>query len=345
MAEQNTARAFWVQEPGRGAIVRETLSPPAEGEVRVRTRYSAVSRGTESLVFRGEVPATLAASMRCPHQAGAFPAPVKYGYITVGVVEGGRGAEAEALMGRSVFCMHPHQDRYVVPVGDVIPLPGDVPAERAVLSPNLETAVNGVWDAGVGIGDRVAVVGAGVVGCLVARLCAAIPGTEVLAVDPEPSRAAVADALGFGWASEPPVDYEADVVFHASATEAGLRAALRLAGVESTVVELSWFGAAPISLPLGGAFHPRRITLRSSQVGRLPPERAPRWSHRRRMELALRLLGDPALDVLIRSESRFDDLPETLARLASSPAGDVLCHRISYDAEPDPHGKPDLGST
>ena len=156
MAEQNTARAFWVQEPGRGAIVREALPAPSEGEVRVRALYSAISRGTESLVFRGEVPSELAGSMRCPHQAGDFPGPVKYGYISVGVVEAGLGSEAEALVGREVLCLHPHQDRYVVPFSDVVPLPEGVPAARAVLAPNLETAVNGVWDSGAGIGDRVA---------------------------------------------------------------------------------------------------------------------------------------------------------------------------------------------
>ncbi|MBT8335727.1 MAG: zinc-binding alcohol dehydrogenase [Gemmatimonadetes bacterium] len=330
MAEQNTARAFWVREPGRGAIVGETLAAPAEGEVRVRALYSAVSRGTESLVFRGEVPAELAASMRCPHQTGEFPGPVKYGYASVGVVEAGRGAAAEALVGREILCLYPHQDRYVVPAADVVPLPAGLPAERAVLAPNLETAVNGVWDSGAGVGDRVAVVGAGVVGSLVAWLCSATAGSDVLAIDPEPSRAEVAEALGFRWAPEAPRDFEADVVVHASATEAGLCTALELAGVESRVVELSWYGARPVSVPLGGAFHPRRITIRSSQVGRLPPERAPRWDHRRRMELALRLLREPALDALIRSESAFDDLPQVLETLAASSGGDVLCHRVVY---------------
>ncbi len=319
------ARHFRVRVPGSGEIVAAPLPARQDGEVLVRARFSGISRGTESLVFRGEVPESQHAAMRAPFQEGDFPGPVKYGYASVGeVLEG-----PPELVGRDVFCLHPHQDRYVVPASAVVPLPASTPAARAVLAANMETAVNGVWDARPGPGDRIVVVGGGVVGMLAAWLCAALPGARVTLVDPDPSRAAPAAALGVELEAEPPVGADADLVVHASGTPEGLADALGLAGPEATVLELSWFGARGVTLPLGEAFHARRLTLRSSQVGSIPPERAPRWTHARRLALALELLGDPALDALVTGECAFDELPDTMARLAADGAG-VLCHRVRY---------------
>jgi threonine dehydrogenase-like Zn-dependent dehydrogenase len=329
MAQQNTATAFWVRAPGSGELRTTVLGDPGEGEVLVKALFSAISRGTESLVFRGGVPESLHQSMRCPFQEGSFPGPVKYGYMSVGVVEAGAGPEAAALIGRTVFCLHPHQDRYLVPAGSVVLLPSGVPPERAVLAANLETAVNGVWDGAPGVGDRVVVVGAGVVGLLAAWLCSRIPGVELTVVDPAPARAPIAEELGLQLSSDVPSAIDADLVFHASGTPEGLRSALRAAGQEATVVELSWFGDRMVPLPLGENFHPRRILLRSSQVGHIPPSRSPRWDHRRRMGLALRLLRDPVLDHLITGESAFAALPAVMERL-SKHGEDTLCHRIRY---------------
>jgi 2-desacetyl-2-hydroxyethyl bacteriochlorophyllide A dehydrogenase len=330
MSDVNTVRGFWIQEPGRGAIVERPLSRLGEGDVLIRSLYSGISRGTETLVFRGEVPASQHHTMRCPFQEGGFPGPVKYGYTSVGRVEEGRGDDARALVGRTVFCLHPHQDRYVVPAGTALPLPEGLPPERAVLAAYMETAVNGVWDAEPGPGDQIVVVGGGVVGLLVARLSAAVPGTEVLLVDTNPARASVAEALGLPFATEVPEDVTADIVVHASGNPGGLKDALAATGTEGRLIELSWYGTRPVSLPLGEEFHARRITLRSSQVGRIPPARAPRWSHGRRLALALRLLRDPALDVLVTGESPFEELPAVLERLARD-GGETLCHRIRYD--------------
>jgi threonine dehydrogenase-like Zn-dependent dehydrogenase len=258
---------------------------------------------------------------------------VKYGYMSVGVVESGRGPDARELVGHTVFCLHPHQDRYVVPASAVTPLPGAVPPERAVLAANMETAVNGLWDAGPGVGDRVLVVGGGVVGMLVAHLARGIPGSEVTLIDPQPGRADVAAALGIPFRQAMPAAPDADVVIHASGAPDGLVDALSGAGVEARVVEMSWYGDRAVPLPLGEAFHSRRLTLRSSQVGRIPPERAPRWSHGRRMALALGLLSDARLDALMTGESPFDDLPLVMERLARA-GDDTLCHRIRYDPRP-----------
>jgi 2-desacetyl-2-hydroxyethyl bacteriochlorophyllide A dehydrogenase len=329
MTAENTCTAFWVREPEVGDLRESELRNPAPGQVRVRTLFSGISRGTEALVFRGEVPASQFHAMRCPFQEGDFPGPVKYGYMSVGVVERA-GSRAEAsLEGRRVFCLHPHQDRYVVPVEAVSSLPEGLPPERAVLAANMETALNGVWDARPGPGDRILVVGGGVVGLLTAWLCAAVPGVELLVVDPNPSRGKAAAALGLSLSEVVPADFGADLVIHASGTPEGAASALEAAGPEATVVELSWFGDRPVPLPLGESFHARRLTIRSSQVARIPPYRAPRWDHGRRMALALRLLRDPALDVLLTGESPFQELPAVMERLARD-GGDTLCHRIRY---------------
>lgn len=322
-----TARQFWIRSPGHGEIVTADLPPRQEGDVLVRTLYTGISRGTETRVYRGEVPASQHDAMRAPFQEGAFPGPVKYGYSNVGeVLEG-----ADELVGRAVFCLYPHQDLYRVPATAVTPLPDGVPPARAVLAANVETALNAVWDGRPGPGDRIAVIGAGVVGLLTAWLSAHLPGAEVVAVDVDPTRADVASELGVPLTSEAPPGFEADLVVHASGQPEGLRTALSAAGREATVLELSWYGDRAVALPLGEEFHARRLTLRSSQVGHVPPERAPRWSRRRRMELAVDLLADARLDALISGESDFDELPSVMQRLSEGPTG-VLCHRIRFAA-------------
>jgi threonine dehydrogenase-like Zn-dependent dehydrogenase len=294
-------------------------------DVLVRTRYSAVSRGTEALVFGGRVPASEHQRMRAPFQTGDFPGPVKYGYASVGrVEEGPTGWE-----GRIVFALYPHQTAYIVPAAAVHEVPADVPAARAVLAANMETAVNGVWDADPRAGDTVAVVGAGTVGCLVAWLIGRIPGCRVTLIDQNPARASVARALAVGFASPSMAVGDCDLVVHASGSPAGLPLALRLAGIESTVVEMSWYGNQEVTLPLGEAFHARRLRIVSSQVGRVAPAQRARWDHARRLALALSLLADPALDALITAETSFDALPQTMQELAAA-SGDTICHRIRY---------------
>jgi threonine dehydrogenase-like Zn-dependent dehydrogenase len=320
------AQAFWVTAPGRGEIRTQPLQPPKPGELLIRTLASGISRGSESLVFRGEVPQSERRRMRCPFQEGDFPAPVKYGYSTVGVVEEG----PDAYLGRRVFCLYPHQDRFVVAETAVIEIPADVPDRRATLAANMETAVNGLWDATPGPGDRIAVIGAGVVGCLLATLAARLPGAEVELIDTDRTREAVAAVLGCRFAGSQQAAAEADLVIHASGTPEGLATALTIAGFEATVLEMSWYGERIVPLALGGAFHSRRLTLRSSQVGSLPASRRQRWSHRRRLALALSLLRDPVLEVLLSGESEFTELPELMPRLAAAPAG-VLCHTLRYD--------------
>ena len=322
------ARAFWLVEPGRGEIRPATLPKPSADEVQVRTLWSGISRGTESLIFRGQVPEREYDTMAAPFQDGRLPGPVKYGYLNVGTVESG----PTDLAGRTVFCLYPHQTKYVVPATAVVTVPPDVPAERAVLAGTVETAVNTLWDAGPLVGDRVAVVGAGMVGSCVARLLSQIPGVHVTLVDTNPDRAAVAAAFGVDFALPGDAPEGNDLVVHASATSAGLTRSLELLGPEGTVVDASWYGDAPVTLPLGGAFHSSRLTIRSTQVGEVASARRSRRTRRDRLALAVELLVDPAYDVLLTGSSTFDELPETMAAIASgSLAG--LCHTINYEDE------------
>ncbi|WP_027347175.1 zinc-dependent alcohol dehydrogenase [Hamadaea tsunoensis] len=318
------ARSFWVAAAGVGEIRTEVIPAPGPGEIQVRSLFSAVSRGTETLVFRGEVPPSQYAVMRAPFQEGDFPAPVKYGYLNVGVVEAG---DPEWL-GQTVFCLHPHQTEYVVPASAAVRVPQGVPARRAVLAGTVETAVNAAWDAAPLIGDRITVVGAGMVGCCVARVLAGIPGTDVELVDVDGSRADTAAALGVRFAAPATATGGRDLVVHASASAAGLNLALGLARTEGTVLELSWYGDREVGIRLGESFHSGRLTVRASQVGRIAPARRDARTYADRLGLALELLRDPAYDALITGESPFDELPAVLRSLAAGrPA---LAHLIRY---------------
>jgi len=319
------ARAFWIVEPGRGEIRDEIVAEPAADEVAIRTLYSGISRGTEALVFAGRVPVSEHQRMRAPFQAGEFPAPIKYGYANVGIVERG----PRSLQNRTVFALYPHQTRYVVPASSAHVLPEGVPPARAVLAANLETAINGLWDASPQVGDRITVIGAGTVGCLVAWIAGRMPGCHVELVDVNPARAAVAGALGVRFVSPEAAAGDADVVVHASGSATGLELALRVAGFEATIIEMSWYGDRTVALALGEGFHARRLTLRSSQVGHVAATQRARWDTRRRMQLALSMLTDSSPDALITGESAFEALPDVMAQLAAAP-GNTLCHRIRY---------------
>ena len=313
------ARAVWYTAPGVVEIRTSPLQSVAPDKALVRTAFSGISRGTERLVMSGAIGQPEWERMRAPLQEGAFPFPVKYGYCATGTVEDG----PDALKGRAVFCLHPHQDWFVADAAMLVPVPDAVPVRRATLAANMETALNAVWDSGASAGDRIVVVGAGIVGLLVAYLAARLPGADVTVVDVAPERRAVAESLGARFAAPDAAPRGgADVVFHTSASAPGLNIAIDCAGMEATVVELSWYGDREVPTRLGGTFHSQRLRLQSSQVGQVSPGRRPRWSYRRRIEMALGLLADPALDTLVADEIAFADAPTELPRiLASSAAG------------------------
>jgi threonine dehydrogenase-like Zn-dependent dehydrogenase len=322
------AHAFWLRAPGRGEIRPVALPEPGPEKVLVRTLRSGISRGTETLVFRGRVPPGQYAEMRAPFQEGEFPGPVKYGYLNVGAVEHG----PPELRGRTVFCLYPHQTAYVVPARAVGVVPEGVPPARAVLAGTVETAVNALWDAAPLLGDRVTVVGAGMVGCCVAYLLSRFPAVQVTLVDVNESRAGVAAALDVDFALPAGAADARDLVVHASATSAGLQLSLDLLAPEGTVIDLSWYGDSEVGLSLGGAFHSRRLAIRASQVGTVSPARRARRTAAQRLALALDLLRDPAFDALLTGQSRFDELPDVMERLSAGSLR-ALCHTITYDGE------------
>jgi threonine dehydrogenase-like Zn-dependent dehydrogenase len=263
--------------------------------------------------------------MRAPYQTGDFPYPVKYGYAAVGAVEAG----PSALIGRSVFALYPHQTRFVLPARALVPLPEGLPPRRAVLAANMETALNAIWDSGALPGQTIAVIGAGLVGCLIGFLAARLPGAKVTLIDRLPERAGTAEGLGLGFSTPDKAEKGAEIIFHTSASEAGLRLALEIAAFEGRIVEASWYGDRQVSLPLGASFHSQRLQLISSQVGSVSPAMRARVTHRQRLETALRLLDDARLDALITEEVAFEDLPAVLPRLLAADA-DGIATAILY---------------
>jgi NADPH:quinone reductase-like Zn-dependent oxidoreductase len=321
------AQALWYMAPGHAEIREEKLLALRPGEVRVRALFGALSRGTEALVLAGRVPASEFERMRAPFMGGSFPFPVKHGYSTVGRVEAGPAD----LLGRMVFVLHPHQSLFDVPSSAAVVLPDGVPSARAVLAANMETALNAVWDAGPGPADRIAIVGAGVVGALAAFLCGRLPGSQVTLVDINPARAELARKLGVDFAKPAAAPADCDLVIHVSGTAEGLSSALELAGEEATVLEVSWYGDGPVAVPLGAAFHSRRLRLVSSQVGHIAPSHRPRWTHGRRLAVAVALLTDPRLDALLAPAVAFGDLPARLPDILNPKSG-ILCQLIAYSA-------------
>lgn len=319
------AVAFWIDEPGVGALRRESIPPAGDGEVLVRTSHTGISRGTEASVFLGHTPVGERERMRAPFQEGDFPGPVKYGYLNVGVVEHG----PDALLGRTVFTLFPHQSAFVAPADAVVPVPDGVPARRAVLAGAVETAVNVLWDAAPLIGDRVTIVGAGMIGCCVARLARGIPGLDAVLVDVDPSRRTVADRLGVGFAEPPDAPGDRDLVINASGSGAGLQLALESVVTDGEVIEASWYGDRPVTLALGADFHSRRLAIRSSQVGAVARRRRGTRSTRDRLTLALDLLQDDAFDALLTGDSPWSELPSVMAALATGRSSE-LCHTIDW---------------
>ncbi len=283
----------------------------SHGDALVRTLYSGISRGTERLVFEGRVPASETERMKGPNMAGAFPFPVKYGYCAVGVVEDGPAD----MVRRSVFALHPHQAHFALPPAELTLLPAGLPPRRAVLAANMETALNALWDSGAGPGDKIAIVGAGVVGLLIAAIAAKLPGADATIVDVDAARAPLAASLGCAFSVDGVGAEDADIVFHASASAAGLNTAITLAAFEGTIIELSWHGLGETPVALGGAFHSRRLKLLSSQVGHISDSRRARWSYARRMAKALELLADERLDALITDDIPFNEAPSRLPAL------------------------------
>ena len=319
------SQSLWYVAPERVEIRSETLGPLPKNSVQVRTLFSALSRGTESLVFKGLIPESEYIRMGAPFMGGKLPFPVKYGYSNVGRIELG----PPELIGRLVFSLMPHQSIFQTDAANILLIPEEIPAQRAVLAANMETALNAVWDAAPGPGDRIVIIGAGVLGCLIAYLCGHLPGAEVTLVDINPEREDIATTLGVQFSSPELAPKDCDLVIHCSASAAGLSTAIASAGEEATILELSWYGSNKIDVSLGGAFHSRQLKLQSSQVGHVSLSRRPRWSHRRRLTAALGMLIDSRLDSLLTKPISFETLPSELPKIFGAQSS-ALCCLIQY---------------
>ncbi|MFE4194496.1 zinc-binding alcohol dehydrogenase [Paenarthrobacter sp. NPDC056912] len=322
--QEYEAQAYWVTKTGHGELRSESIPKPGEGEALVRTLFSGVSRGTERVVHEGRVPTRVAERMHAPHQEGDFPGPVKYGYLSVGTVEEG----PDEWRGQTVFSLHPHQDLYVVPTDQLTLIPDDVPARRAVLTGIVEVAINALWEAGPRLGDRVAVVGGGLVGGVLATLLRKYPLGRLQLVDADPDKRKLAETIEVVFALPEQAKSDNDIVFHCSASNEGLKLSLQLAGDDSDVIELSWFADKEVTLPLGEDFHARRLTIRSSQVGAVALPRRHRRTNAQRLQEAADQLRDPLFDTFLTSECQFQNLPATLAALLEQPGG--FCHVVAY---------------
>ncbi|MGB3763440.1 MAG: zinc-binding alcohol dehydrogenase [Ornithinimicrobium sp.] len=311
------ASSFWSSGAGSGEVRTHVVARPGPGEVLVRALHSGISRGSESLVYTGQVPPSVSTAMRAPFQEGDLPGPVKYGYLSVGEVIELGSTGSHLRLGQRVFALFPHQDRYVIPVEAATIVPDDVPSRRAVLAGVVETAINVVWDATPRWGERIAVLGCGLVGASVCALLRDFPLARLVVVDPQPRSVALAARLGIESLTPEQVTAEFDTVVHCSGTQDGLALGLSLLAFEGQLVETSWFGQHSPVVPLGAEFHSRRLTIRASQVSTVAPSMRERRTRRDRMAAALAELRDPFYDSLLTGSTTLADLPETMAGIAS----------------------------
>lgn len=319
-----SAHGLWLVDKRKYQILPVPLpNGTNKSDIVLKMRVSGVSRGTERLVFNAQVPETEYERMRAPRQTGHFPYPVLYGYCAVADIIDGPAA----LIGRSAFCLNPHQDYFTAPLEALTFLPETLPARRAVLLANMETALNGIWDSGISAGDKVTVIGAGVIGLLIGFLASRIPATTITVIDTQ-DRSKLAGLFGCQFETTPQQGLEADVVFHCSASDSGLQTAFACAGMDSAIVEMSWYGNKSLTLNLGGAFHSKRLRLIGSQVGQIPATHKARWTYQRRMDRALALLDDPRLDELLTHAIAFTDAPQALPSLLDDPA--ALAISLTY---------------
>ncbi len=338
------SRSLWLTAPKMVEFRTETIPPPGSGEIRVQTIASALSQGTEMLVYRGEVPVDLPLDL--PALSGSFAFPIKYGYATVGrVLDLGDDVTGFAR-GDAVFVHHPHQSTFVVPTNPAdgpapVRLPDDLDPLLGLFVANLETAVNVLLDSGIRLGETALVFGQGTVGLLIAQLLRHAGAGQVIVVDPLERRRTLAFKLGVDVALEPGSEMlervmeltegrGADVAIEVSGSGAALQSAIESVAVEGTVVVVSWYGTKTVSLALGEHFHRGRVRIRSSQVGRISPELSARWDHARRLRLSVELLPRLELSELISHRFRFDEAADAY-RLVDERPGNAVQVILTYE--------------
>ncbi|WNJ16800.1 zinc-binding alcohol dehydrogenase [Pontibacter sp. G13] len=327
MSNSLIAQALWHLDAQSSELAEVPLEISPTLPCTVETQASLISSGTERLVSSGLVPASIQPDMRVPYMRGNFEFPMTYGYSLVGKVSN----HDHPLSGQMVHLLHPHQTICQVASGDAFPVPEGIPARRATLASNLETAVNAIWDSGMSTGDKILVVGFGIIGSLVARLASLFPGTEVYVAETQRKRRMMAEQMGFFLLGDHDSEVEFDCAFHCTGASGGLQTAIDQVGYEGVIVELSWYGTRGIEVNLGGDFHSKRKKIISSQVSNLPADRQGRWGFRRRKETVFELLKDPVFDAHITREIPFEELPDFFQRLRQGEIHELACC-VSYPA-------------
>ncbi|MFK7979418.1 MAG: zinc-binding alcohol dehydrogenase [Saprospiraceae bacterium] len=315
-----TSTALWHISPSESSLQEESLSTPLSHQLLIKSLYSLVSTGTEKLVATGQVPSSMHQLMRVPSMGGAFSFPVKYGYSLVGKV-----VSEGIFMGQLVHLLHPHQAALVTDSADVSLVPPNIPAKRAALASNMETALNAIWDSGVSIGDKVVVCGFGMIGGLVARLLSLMPAVEVVVLEKNAYR--IQQATNMGFLVNPTDLSNFDYSFHTSGSSKGLQACIEAVGMEGKIIELSWYGTKSVQLQLGADFHYHRKQIISSQVGHVPFTKNARWDYVRRKAVVWKLLKNPVFDAHITDEVPFGESPAFFAALRQ---GDLLTEGLGW---------------
>jgi len=318
-------RSLWHLSDSQSVIKENTAQNPSPSFLKIQSHFSLISTGTERLVACGEVPGSVHDDMKVPYMEGAFPFPIKYGYSLVGKVI----TEGHSMTGKLVHAMHPHQDFCLINESDLFEIHSNIPAQRATLASNLETALTAVWDAQVNIGDRVLIVGFGLIGSLIARLLSFIPAIYFQIIEIDKERIQHAEKLGFPVSAILRKHSKFDIAFHTSATAEGLQTCIDGVGLEGKIIELSWYGKKPVKINMGGSFHSQRKQIISSQVGKLPSKYNARWDMKRRKKVVFELLENALFDQQITHFIKFVDTPTFFADLRAGKAKG-LAYCIEY---------------
>lgn len=318
------SKSLWFKNQFHAVMETEMLPvlPPnkKKNSCLIKTLFTAISPGTEYLVYSGGVPKKLYVEMRCPYMGGDFSFPIKYGYSLVGQVLDG----PTSLKGKLIHTLHPHQDYARISAEDVYVIPDGISPQRATLASNMETALNAIWDSGVNIGDKVLIVGFGIIGSLIARILSFIPQVEVDVLDVQPAKITLIEQLGFSIYKEEK-EKKYDLAFHTSGSGPGLQTSINNVGLEGKIIETSWYGDKEVNLCLGETFHSQRKLIISSQVSHLPACKSARWDYKRRKEVVFQLLLHPEFDAHITHTIAFHNLPKLFQSLKKN-----RCQELSY---------------
>ena len=301
-----TAQSFWVNKK-RGSIKKELLNQSlGNDELLVKAYYSGISYGTEKIVHDSQVPANQYEFMRAPHQVGEFNKEVKYGYLSVGKVVVG----PKSMMNKMVYTMFPHQSMYILKSSLATLIPSHIPYKRALLTANMETAINAMWDSQPSIGDNTYVIGAGIVGILMAYVLSSTFGIKVTVIDNNASKKKLCKFFNIDFENNINCIKDPDIIFECSGNASVLSDLINNSTLETKICILSWYGKQQSKIKMGENCFSRRLEIIFSQVGNITPIQSKKWDNLSRRALALKLLDNKKLDSLIdKQEIKLKELP------------------------------------